>query len=65
MAEDWGHLQLGMHLQIGILWYNKQKKIDMALPEVILAFKLLDCTGLEHKDRQLMLTGVDYKKTFY
>ena len=35
----------------------------MALPEVVLAFKLLDCTGLEHKDRQLVLTGVDYKNT--
>ena len=35
----------------------------MALPEVVLAFKLLDCTGLDHKDRQLVLTGVDCKNT--
>ena len=33
----------------------------MTLPEVVPAFKLLDCTGLEHKDRQLVLTRVDYK----
>ena len=44
-------------------YYNKTKKFDMALPEVVLAFKQLDCTGLEHKDRQLVLTGVDYKNT--
>ena len=35
----------------------------MALPEVVLAFKLLDCTGLEHEDRKLVLTGVDCKNT--
>ena len=35
----------------------------MALPEIVLALKLLDCTGLEHKDRQLVLTGVDCKIT--
>ena len=35
----------------------------MALPEVVLAFKVLACTGLEHKDRQLVLTGVDCKNT--
>ena len=44
-------------------YYNKTKKIYIALPEVVLAFKLLDCTGLEHKDRQLVLTGVDYINT--
>ena len=32
-------------------YYNRTKKFDMSLPEVVLAFKLLDCTGLEHKDR--------------
>ena len=35
----------------------------MALPEVVLAFKLLDYTDLEHKDGQLVVTGVDYKST--
>ena len=44
-------------------YYNRTKKLDMSLPEVVLAFKLLDCTGLEHKDRQLVLTGVDCKNT--
>lgn len=40
--------------------YNKTKKYKMTLPESVLAFKLLDGAGLEHKDRQLVLTGVDY-----
>ena len=34
-------------------YYNRAKKFGMALPEVVLAFKLLDCTGFEHNDRQL------------
>ena len=32
----------------------------MELPQSVLAFKLLDGTLLEHKDRQLVLTTVDY-----
>ena len=31
----------------------------MELPQSVLAFKLLDGTLLEHKDRQLVLTTVD------
>lgn len=40
--------------------YNKTQKYQMALPESILAFKLLDGAALDHKDRQLVLTGVSY-----
>ena len=32
----------------------------MELPESVLAFKLLDGACLQHKDRQLVLTGVNY-----
>ena len=32
----------------------------MELPQSVLAFKLLDGTLVEHKDRQLVLTAVDY-----
>ena len=32
----------------------------MKLPQSVLAFKLLDGTLLQHKDRQLVLTAVDY-----
>ncbi len=42
--------------------YNRTKKYTMSLPEAVLAFRLLDSSGLEHKDRQLVLTGVDYKQ---
>ena len=43
--------------------YNKTKKFKMELPQPVLAFKLLECSDLEMKDRQLVLTGVDYDKT--
>ena len=43
--------------------YNKTKKFKMELPEAVRAFKLLDGAGLDQKDRQLVLTGVDYKQT--
>ena len=33
--------------------YTKAKKFKLDLPEPVLAFKLLDCSGLSHKDRQL------------
>ncbi len=42
--------------------YNKIKKFAMVLPESVLAFKLLENAGLEHKDRQLILTGVNYSE---
>ena len=32
----------------------------MDLPQPVLAFKLLECSELEMKDRQLVLIGVDY-----
>ena len=34
----------------------------MELPQSVVAFKLLDGTMLDHKDRQLVLTAVDYDK---
>ena len=42
--------------------YNKTKKFKMELPQPVLAFKLLEGSELEMKDRQLVLTGVDYTK---
>ena len=42
--------------------YNKTKKFKMDLPQPVLAFKLLEYSELEMKDRQLILTGVDYTK---
>ena len=43
---------------------KRQKKLvkhDIAIPNSVLAFKLLDCAGLSHRDKQLALTAVDYK----
>ena len=40
--------------------YVKTKRYKMELPQSVLAFKLLDGTLLEHKDRQLVLTAVNY-----
>ena len=37
--------------------YNKCKKYEMALPDAMLAFKLLDNAGLSQSDRQLALTA--------
>ena len=34
----------------------------MELPEVVLAFKLLDASKIPHWDHQLVLTGIDYSK---
>lgn len=42
--------------------YNLTKKHAMTLPQNVLAFKLLECALLDHKDRQLVLTAVDYSK---
>ena len=40
--------------------YNRTRKYTMTLPEAVLAFKLLEGANLSHKDRQLVLTGVNY-----
>lgn len=42
--------------------YTVMKKFKMELSDAVLAFKLLDFSGLEQQNRQLVLTGVDYKK---
>ncbi|VDI80195.1 Hypothetical predicted protein [Mytilus galloprovincialis] len=42
--------------------YNKTKKVKMELPQPVLAFKLLEYSELEMKDRQLVLTSVNYEQ---
>ena len=42
--------------------YNKTCKYKMTLPTYVLAFKLLEGANLDHKDRQLILTGVNLKE---
>ena len=42
--------------------YNRIKQRDMGLLQPVLAFKLLDASKLPHRDRQLVLTGVDYSQ---
>lgn len=37
--------------------YNKAKKYEMALPEAIIAFKILDNAGLSSQEKQLDLTA--------
>ena len=44
-------------------FYMKAKKFKSDLLEPILAFKLLDCSGLGHKNRQLKLTDVNYAES--
>lgn len=41
--------------------YNRMVQKKLKLPESILAFKLLESSNLEFKDRQLVLTGVNYE----
>lgn len=43
--------------------YNRIELKEMTLPEVVLAFKLLDASKTHQQDRQLVLTGaVDQQK---
>ena len=42
--------------------YNKTAEFKMTLPQAFQAFKLLEGAGLYQKDRQLVLTGVNYGK---
>ena len=42
--------------------YNRIKQKEMALPQVVLAFKLLEASKISHRDRQLVLTGVNYEQ---
>ena len=42
--------------------YNRISQKEMNLPSSVLAFKLLDASKLPHRDRQLVLTAVDYTK---
>ena len=43
--------------------YNETKKFAMVLPESVKAFRLLEGAGLKQKDRQLVLTGVNYENS--
>ena len=38
------------------------KKEGITLPEVVLAMQLIDSAGLDKKDKQIVLTAVDYSK---
>lgn len=40
--------------------HKKLSKHGIVIPKCILAFKLLDCADLSHRDKQLALTAVDY-----
>lgn len=46
--------------------YDKQisllKKQDITLPQVVIALQLLDCANLDQKERQIIMTAVDYSK---
>ena len=39
--------------------YSKAKKFEMALPDSVLAYKLLEGAWLSHKERKLVLTAVN------
>ena len=39
---------------------RKTRKFKMELPESVSAFKLLDGACLQHENRQLVITGVNY-----
>ena len=47
--------------------YNRIKQKEMGLPQAVLAFKLLDTNKITHRDRQLVLTAVNYmeKETLF
>ena len=42
--------------------YKKAKNIGCVLPDKVLSFKLLDAANLSQIERNLVLTGVDYKE---
>ena len=41
-------------------FYNKTKTFKMELPERVLAFKLIEDSGLKHNERLFVLTTVNY-----
>lgn len=51
-------------LKISILVNNVKevKKQGIILSEVVLAMQLIDHTGVDKKDKQIVLTAVDYTK---
>ena len=42
--------------------YNNMKKHKIELPQAVLAFKLLDFSGLQNHEKTIVLTAVDYSK---
>ena len=42
--------------------YKVLKKNKIEIPNSVLAFILLDCAGLEHRDKQLVLTAVNFNE---
>ena len=43
--------------------YYQTKPKEMTLPTCALAFKLLDASGLPHRDQELVLSSVGYTNT--
>lgn len=69
--EAWGNFDKykkseDISIESYILGYQKRckslSKHKIEIPKCVLAFKLLDCAGLEHRDKQLVLTAVDYNE---
>ena len=42
--------------------YKTVKKFKIVIPNCVLAFILLDCAGLVHRDKQLVLTAVNFEE---
>ena len=42
--------------------YKVVKKFKIEIPNSVLAFILLDCAGLEYRDKQLVLTAVNFNE---
>ena len=43
--------------------YKAMKKFKIEIPNCVLAFILLDCAGLEHRDKKLVLTAVNFEES--
>lgn len=64
--SDFDTFQMNDSIESYILEFDKKhKKISkhgIVILDSVTAFKLLDCAGLSHRDKQLALTAVDYSK---
>ena len=43
--------------------YKAMKKFKIEIPNCVLAFILLDCAGLEQRDKKLVLTAVNFEES--